>query len=99
VARVVVGSRKPRKLTKPLKSTLKDVRERFRQVAGEVPPEEVIHEIALSEDQDMENWKAGLILVVDEPSKSKAESEAKKMVRALGGADQRKRRVPKKKSR
>lgn len=99
MARVVIGSRKPRKLTKPLKSTVKAVRERFKKVFKMTPPESVVHEVALHEDQYIENWKARLLVVVDRPSQAKAESVAKKVVRALESADRPKKRVAKKKPR
>jgi hypothetical protein len=91
----VIGARKPRKLTKPLKSTLKGIRERFKKVFKKTLPQSVIYEVALSEDKYIENWKAGLLLVVDEPSQAKAESEAKKMLQALEGTDQPKKRAAK----
>ena len=77
MARQIIGPRKARKLTKPLMSTLKDVRERCKDFHPP-PPEDVIFEIALSEDQNIENWKAGLILSLDGPKKRKKLAKSKK---------------------
>jgi len=75
----ITGPKKPRKLTKPLKSTLKSVRERCKEFFDPPPPEEVIVEMALSEDQEIENWKAGLILVLDDSlTKQKKPATSKK---------------------
>ena len=79
MGRKVVGPRKPRKLTKPLKTTLASVRERCEKIFHKQPPDKVLFEMALSEDQEIENWKAGLILVTDEsPTKRKKSVTSKK---------------------
>jgi hypothetical protein len=79
VARQIIGPKKPRKLTKPLKSTILSVRKRWKEIFGEIPPQDLVFEMALSEDQEIENWKAGLILVLDDTvTKKKKLPTAKK---------------------
>jgi hypothetical protein len=90
MGRKVVGLSKPRKLSKPLKSTLASVRERCEEVFHQQPPDEVVFEMALSEDQEIENWKAGLIVALDESPKERQKSSAKKV---LGSARKPDRRV------
>jgi hypothetical protein len=75
MAMKIIRLKQARKLRKPLKSTVKAVRDRFER-SGIFPPYNVIAEIALSEDQYIEDWKASLILVLNDSASKKAVTKA-----------------------
>lgn len=59
-------------MRKPLKSTIHAVRDGFKSSGIRMPPDEVISEIALSQDQYIEDWKASLILMLGNSVSEKA---------------------------